>query len=268
MLKSLIAVALLALPLLLSACGAEPPATLPAKSPVSIYQNENPIVIVHGAWAGGWEWKEVGALLQQRGHHVYRPTLTGQGDRMHLASASVDLNTHIQDIVNVINFEDLHDVTLVGHSYGGMVIAGVADRIPERIKCLIFIDAFVPEDGESVNTLTGTTRPSTNGFIAPPGPPRPADAKPPFIVPMSAKIFATAEVLKNPAAKKIPASFILCVDPNQPIEQARFFKYFQRAHDRGYATFTVASDHVVNRSHPRQLVPLIERAATDAKVNP
>ena len=101
-------------------------------------------VIVHGAWGGGWSWKEVDHLLTADGHTVYRPTLTGQGERVHLASPSVGLDTHIADIVNVIKFENLHDIVLVGHSYAGMVITGVAQQVPDRISRLIYLDALLP----------------------------------------------------------------------------------------------------------------------------
>ena len=105
-------------------------------------------VLVHGATAGGWEWKRTGEFLTADGHTVYRPTLTGLGEREHLNSTEVDLQTHIDDVVNLILFEDLHDVVLTGHSYGGMVVTGVMDRIPERLRHVVFLDAAVPDDGQ------------------------------------------------------------------------------------------------------------------------
>ena len=107
-------------------------------------------VIVHGAWGGGWSWnKFVVPLLRAAGETVYPVTLTGLGERTHLASPEVSLNTHIQDVVNVLFYEDLTDVFLVGHSYGGNVITGVADRVPERLQQLVYLDAATPADGES-----------------------------------------------------------------------------------------------------------------------
>jgi pimeloyl-ACP methyl ester carboxylesterase len=111
-------------------------------------------VLVHGAWSGGWYWNKVVPLLREFGHVVYTPTLTGLGERSHLFSYDIDLFTHIRDIVNVVMFEDLRDIALVGHSYSGMVIAGVADRIGDRIGHLIYVDAFLPEDGESMLDCT------------------------------------------------------------------------------------------------------------------
>ena len=112
-------------------------------------------VLVHGAWHGGWCWKRVAPLLRAAGHEVYTytPTLTGLGERAHLLSRDIDLDTHITDIVNVLAYEELTDVVLVGHSYGGMVIAGVADRVPERVAHLVYLDAFVPRDGQAVHDI-------------------------------------------------------------------------------------------------------------------
>jgi pimeloyl-ACP methyl ester carboxylesterase len=107
-------------------------------------------ILVHGAWHGSWCWKRVRAALQSAGHNVFTPTLTGLGERSHLNSAAVDLSTHMADIVNLIQWEELSDVVLCGHSYAGSVIAGVADHIPDRIRALVFLDGFLLENGESL----------------------------------------------------------------------------------------------------------------------
>ena len=107
-------------------------------------------VLVHGAWHGGWCWKKVKVLLEDRGHTVYTPTLTGLGERSHLLTPQVDLSTHIEDIVSMIEYEDLYHVILVGHSYAGMVISGVAGRVANRISQLVYLDAFLPEDKKSI----------------------------------------------------------------------------------------------------------------------
>ena len=125
-----------------------------AQTPKTDTPSKPTIVIVHGAWGGAWAFKKVDAMLRQKGFDVYRPQLTGQGDRVHLARPDIGLNTHIDDVVNMILYEDLHDIILVGHSYGGMVITGVADRVPDRIRRLVYDDAFAPNDGESVMSLT------------------------------------------------------------------------------------------------------------------
>lgn len=115
------------------------------------------IVLVAGACCGGWSWNRVAPLLQAAGHAVFTPTLTGLGERVHLATPHVNLETHITDIVNLLVYEDLRDVTLVGYSYAGIVIAGVAERVPERLAQLIYADADVPENGESIYDLDGAS---------------------------------------------------------------------------------------------------------------
>jgi pimeloyl-ACP methyl ester carboxylesterase len=108
-----------------------------------------PFVLVHGAWHGGWCWRRVAPLLRRAGHEVVTPSLTGLGDRAHLSHPGIDLDTHIQDILMLIDMEDLDDIVLVGHSYAGMVVTGVADRVPSRIGSLVYLDAFVPENGKA-----------------------------------------------------------------------------------------------------------------------
>jgi pimeloyl-ACP methyl ester carboxylesterase len=107
-------------------------------------------VLVHGAFHGGWCWRDVAVRLRAADHEVFTPTLTGLGERHHLASTETDLETHVQDIVGVIDWEDLHDIVLVGHSYGGMVIGATADRRGERVKAIVYLDALIPRDGMSV----------------------------------------------------------------------------------------------------------------------
>lgn len=107
-------------------------------------------VLVHGAWHGSWCWKRVRKILQAEGHEVFTPTLSGVSDRSHIVSRDMNLDTHIDDVVNLIRWEELSDIVLCGHSYGGAVVTGVADRVPEKIGTLVYLDAFVPEDGESV----------------------------------------------------------------------------------------------------------------------
>jgi pimeloyl-ACP methyl ester carboxylesterase len=107
-------------------------------------------VLVHSAWHGSWCWGRVRRLLISEGHEVFTPTLTGVGERSHLLSREVGLHTHIADVGNLMIWENLRDVVLVGHSYGGFVIRHVADQMPDRIRSLIYLDAFVPENGKAV----------------------------------------------------------------------------------------------------------------------
>ncbi|SDR20928.1 Alpha/beta hydrolase family protein [Paraburkholderia fungorum] len=108
-------------------------------------------VLLHGAWHGGWCYRDTARVLREAGHTVYTPTLTGLGERAHLNSHAITLETHIRDVCGVLEAEELHNVILVGHSYGGMVITGVADRMSDRIQSLVYLDAFVPEHGQSFN---------------------------------------------------------------------------------------------------------------------
>ena len=112
-------------------------------------------LVAHGAWSAGWAWKKMRPLLRAKGHGIFTPTYTGLGERVHLASPHVDLETHIADMLSVLPFEDLREVVLIGHSYGGMVATGVADRAPERLAQLVYLDAFVPRNGQCLFDLLG-----------------------------------------------------------------------------------------------------------------
>jgi pimeloyl-ACP methyl ester carboxylesterase len=112
-------------------------------------------VLVHGGWHGGWCWRDLAAILRAQGHEVHAPSLTGLADRGHLIDAVAGPDTHVEDIVRLIAWENLHDIVLVGHSYGGTIVTGVASRLPERIARLVYLDAFVPTaSGESAAALS------------------------------------------------------------------------------------------------------------------
>jgi pimeloyl-ACP methyl ester carboxylesterase len=111
-------------------------------------------VLVHGAWHGGWCYARVAQRLRRNGHLVFTPTLTGVADRSHLLNEGINLDTHVLDVANLLQWENLRDVVLCGHSYGGMVITGVADRMADRIGALVYLDAFLPEDGQSLFDLS------------------------------------------------------------------------------------------------------------------
>lgn len=108
---------------------------------------------MHGGWGGGWEWTPVARTLRERGHEVFTPTLTGMGERAHLGRPEVGLATHVEDVVAVLELEDLHDVVLCAHSYGGIPATGAADRVSERIRLVVYVDALVPSDGQSAFDL-------------------------------------------------------------------------------------------------------------------
>ncbi|ATC65586.1 alpha/beta hydrolase [Nibricoccus aquaticus] len=221
-------------------------------------------VIVHGATAGGWEWKRTGKFLADDGHEVHRVTLTGLGERMHLATAGVNLETHINDVVNLILFEDLHDVVLSGHSYGGMVITGVMDRIPERIRHVIFLDAMVPDDGQSAFDLVGGPPPKAkivDGLVHFPW--YNPDAPFPRGVPHPVKTFSEPVSYKNPAVKSLPVTYVAFVPAEKAEARATTDKNWHRAMTRGWTIRTFPGGHVAQQENPRGVATLMEDAVND-----
>jgi pimeloyl-ACP methyl ester carboxylesterase len=178
-------------------------------------------VLVHGAFAGGWVWRKPAKLLQAAGHTVLRPTLTGLGERVHLATPDVGLYTHIEDVVNVFHYEEVQDAILVGHSYGGMVVTGVAERIPELISQLVYLDADVPQDGQSESDLYpeaaaylgDLVRQYGDGWLLPnPRPDLPLCTAHPL------KTCLEPVHLHNPLARDLPRSFIWCSKDKDPAD--------------------------------------------------
>jgi pimeloyl-ACP methyl ester carboxylesterase len=215
-------------------------------------------VIVHGASGGGWDWRTMDELLTASGHTVYRPTLTGLGEKMHLANADINLTTHIDDIANVILFEDLDEVVLVGHSYGGMVITGVMDRLPDRIKHAVFLDAAVPDDGMSARDQWETIiseHQVVDGIVyfnwLDSNAPLPRD------VPQSLKTLTDPVSFDHPAAQKIPATYIGFIPPGQTAKARAADPAWQRAEARNWTILTLQSDHNAQRSHPEELAAML-----------
>jgi pimeloyl-ACP methyl ester carboxylesterase len=120
---------------------------------------------VHGSWAGAWIWRDLIRLLRAAGHDVYASTATGMGDRAHLADPGIDLDVYITDVVNLLEFEDLHDVTLVGHSFGGMTITGVAERVPDRLAQVVYLDGSLPANGQNAYDADFPTAEAANADI-------------------------------------------------------------------------------------------------------
>lgn len=210
---------------------------------------ETTYVIVHGAWGGSWQFKKTGQALSKEGHVVYRPTLTGLGERFHLANSDVNLDTHIKDVVNTILFENLQNVVLVGHSYGGVVISGVADSIPERIKKLVYLDAIIPEDGQSVISALGmessqaTSRFTMNetGIV-------PAwmkdTTKTPRDVPHPIGTFTQPIKLKNPKRLALPTSYIFTFENTKGGEEKDdFYRFYQKALRNNWKIYKLEASH-------------------------
>lgn len=220
-------------------------------------------VIVHGAWGGSWAFKKVDSLMTETGAVVYRPSLTGQGERVHLASLKVGLNTHINDVVNMILFEDLHNVILVGHSYGGMVITGVADRIPERISKLIYLDAFVPEHGESVVSMKDfrsdwMMKMARNGYLIPSWV-KPGQA-PPKDVPHPLKTFTDRISLTNAKRLSLSTLYILTVEKGAAASTDDFALQAERAKKKGWTVVQLEADHNPQWSAVDALVEVLLKA--------
>ena len=222
-------------------------------------------VLVHGAWHGSWCWKRVRRALQARGHEVFTPTLTGVAEREHLLSPQVDLDTHISDVTNLIRWEELSNVVLCGHSYGGCVISGVADRIPDRIGALVYLDAFVLEKGQCLHDvlppemrsaqLEGTRQVGEGWKV----PPIPAEA---FNVNAKDRAWVDRQCTVQPLAtfqqpirltggisqiKNV--TFILANgwDPSP------FPPFYEQAKAKGWKTLTVACGHDVMLDLPEEL---------------
>jgi pimeloyl-ACP methyl ester carboxylesterase len=226
-------------------------------------------VLVHGAWHGSWVWKRVRKALQARGHQVFTPTLTGVGERSHLLSPQVNLDTHIDDVVNLIRWEELSDVVLCGHSYGGCVISGVADRIPDRIAELIYVDAFLLRDGESLhdtlppdqrNLQVELARQHGDGWRVPPIPAEVFGVNPADLdwvnrqcTVQSIATFQQAIKLQGTARSTKPATFILA----DGWKDSPFPHFYQRAKDRGWKTLSISCGHDVMLDRPEELTGIL-----------
>lgn len=227
--------------------------------------NSKTYLLVHGAWGGAWDYQQMEKLIENEGHKFYRPTLTGQGEREHLNGPNVNLDMHIMDIVNVFKFEDLTDVILIGHSYGGMVITGLADRIPENIKHLVYVDAMLPFNGESVFSLhteewqknmLDLAKSKGKGFSIPPYWPDWGKD-----VPHPLATFQQPISLANPKADKIPGTYILTIEPGAKTDD--FSKYAERAKNKGYQYYELSTGHNPQRSMLKEYAELLLKVESD-----
>jgi pimeloyl-ACP methyl ester carboxylesterase len=221
-------------------------------------------VLVQGAWIGGWYWRPIAQALRKLGHEAYVPTLTGLGERIHLMSPSINLDTHIADVVNLIKWEDLSDIVLVGHSYGGMVITGVADALSDRIRSLVYLDAFVPKNGEALV------------HFLPPGHPPPKPANDYSLQPLPAAFFgASPEVAAFVDARTTPmpmACFTQPLNLSGGIDRVKkktyvycnvpapttFTQFYEKLKDKSdWTMYTLPCTHLVQIDMPKQLTELL-----------
>jgi pimeloyl-ACP methyl ester carboxylesterase len=225
-------------------------------------------VLVHGAWHGGWCWRRVEPLLREAGHDVLTPTLTGLGERAHLLSPQVGLQTHVDDVVGMLAYERRDDVVLVGHSYAGQVVTGVASARPEGIARVVYLDAFVPQDGASAIDLLppeiaahyrDSVRERGFGWLIPPrgldvlGV---TDAKDVAwlesrLVPHPWRTY-TEPVTATAAAADVPSAFVECTDWLRV-----FHPFAEIAAARGWPVHELASGHEAMVTHPRELAAVL-----------
>jgi pimeloyl-ACP methyl ester carboxylesterase len=230
-------------------------------------------VLVHGAWHGGWCYKRVAQRLRARGHEVYTPTLTGLGERSHLLHAGINLSLHVQDILNVLEWEELSDVVLCGHSYGGMVITGVAATAPQKIASLVYLDAFVPDAGQRLwdltrdemkqRALTGVARHGGHAI-----PPVPAEA---FHVNPADRAWVDARCVPQPlatflepapvAARDLPVKkrTYIFASGYQPTSFARFYDTLKT--DPTWTVHTLDCGHDVMLDDPDALTEMLIAAS-------
>lgn len=223
-------------------------------------------LVCHGAWSAGWAWKKVHPLMRAAGHRLITPSYTGLGERVHLANPSIDLETHIEDMLNVIKYEDLRDIVLIGHSYGGMVATGVADRDRDRVAQLIYVDAFVPDDGQSLFDLNTVAvqklADSGDGWRVPPNPTPPDTAEADLAwlnarrVDMPIKCFETRLKLQG-GRLTLPRSYIYATR----FPPADTFGPFARKtkSDPAWRYFEIDASHSPNVTAPEALMALLDK---------
>ncbi|TWB87744.1 alpha/beta hydrolase family protein [Bradyrhizobium macuxiense] len=236
-------------------------------------------VLVHGAYHGGWCWKPLARLLRAAGHEVYTPTQTGLGERRHLMSDKITMETFVLDIVNLILSEDLNDVVLVGHSYGGRSNSGVADRIPERLRRLIYIDGGLAPDGRSFfdalpeemqKTFTKTSFDFDGGISLPPPCATVFGVQDPeqvawlnrFLTPQPLSVNRSTLPLVNPLANGLPVTYVECVSPRLPFA-ASSVGYARKQPDWRVLEFNGGHNAIV--THAKEMAELLLREGAIAR---
>jgi pimeloyl-ACP methyl ester carboxylesterase len=235
-------------------------------------------VLVHGAWHGGWCWEKVFPFLQGAGYGVTAPTLSGLGERSDELSGEINLSRHRADILRIIEEKDLRDIILVGHSYGGMVVASVSEVIPERISRLIYLDAAVPLDGRSVVDLAPAFSSMARELDTPQGAVRVIPSPPPeafgiidreeiawikpLLSPMPYNALTEEIEIGNPAAARIPVSYILCAGQFSSASASAHLAAFKKLQSEGHDCRLIDLPHDMMITHPRELADLLMDCAS------
>jgi len=239
----------------------------------ALAQAQRTFVLVHGAWHGGWCWRRVSDLLERMGHKVFSPTLTGVGERSHLLSKDLNLDTHITDIVNVIKWEDLKDVCLVVHSYGGWPGSGAIEQTLDRISSIVWLDAFKPEDGQrGVDFASEFSRKALLDAVAKGEPGRPAPKAEAFFVNEKDRVWVDSKLTPQPNGVALqPIKLTGAREKVAKKTYIRAAKYPQPAFDKAYAeckadtswrTFeATAAGHDVMVDTPEWLVDILLQVA-------
>jgi pimeloyl-ACP methyl ester carboxylesterase len=230
-----------------------------------------PFILVHGSNGGGWVWKKITPLLRAAGHEVYSPTLTGLADRSHLLSCGVNLTTHITDIANLLIYEDLSDVILVGNSYAGMVITGVAAKVPERLKLLVYLDAYVPQDGQSEadlwpperRAIAESAEAETKGLAQAPSPALFGITDPVLVEWINARVtpqpvstYTEPVPPGNARSVDLRRVFIQCRGNPHPTPDV-FGPFAAEAKAKGWEVHEIAAGHLAMLTAPRELAALL-----------
>lgn len=235
-------------------------------------------ILVHGSWHGGWCWKKLAPLLRAAGHEVYTPTLSGLGDRSHILNRRIDLETHVTDIVNLMQFEDMKDCILVGHSMGGVVIAGAADRSPDRIRHLVYLDAATPRDGQSLfdclpeyrDRFRKIAENSGEGWLVKHtidygtfGVSDKDDVK--WLIerltPHPLACYEPKVSFRNPDAIAIPKTFIYC-NGYKKVGVREYWKCLPESFPEGWGFYTIKTAHDAMVTAPEELAQVLVEVAT------
>jgi len=243
-------------------------------SPARAQSAPRTFLLIHGAWVGGWYWRRVSDLLEKKGHEVFSPTLTGLGERSHLLSKDINLDTHVTDIVNVVKWEDLHDICMVAHSYGGWIGSGALELIGDRVSSIVWLDAFKPENGKRPLDLTGDTFRQVILASAEKGEqsfPPPAGNPVPIFVNENDSAYVTSKVTRQPIGTYLqPIKLSGARDKVAKKTYIRAIKYpspiFDKAlaeckTDSSWRTSEIASGHLVMLDAPEWLADQLMEAA-------